>query len=100
MSDEELGCPKNYHQGIFAHLPKFQGNLQKHWLLVFACHVSAEKYHFQTCGLCGNGDTPHKSATDCYDTSDDCSKIVENGCHNNQDVCKKVRSRHKYNNYI
>ena len=30
MSDEELGCPKNFRQGIFAHLPKFQGSLQKH----------------------------------------------------------------------
>ena len=30
MSDEELGCPENYHSGIFAHLPKFRGSLQKH----------------------------------------------------------------------
>ena len=30
MSDEELGCPGNYRRGIFAHLPNFQGNLQKH----------------------------------------------------------------------
>ena len=30
MSDEELGCPRNFRQGIFAHLPKFQGSLQKH----------------------------------------------------------------------
>ena len=30
MSDEELGWPGNYCQGIFAQSPKFQGNLQKH----------------------------------------------------------------------
>ena len=30
MSDEELGCPGNYHQGIIAQWAKFQGNLQKH----------------------------------------------------------------------
>ena len=30
MSDEELGCPRNYRQGIFAQLPKFQGSLQKY----------------------------------------------------------------------
>ena len=29
-SDEEYGCPRNYRQGNFAQLPKFQGNLQKH----------------------------------------------------------------------
>ena len=30
MSDEELGCPRNFRWGNFAHLPKFQGSLQKH----------------------------------------------------------------------
>ena len=30
MSDEELGCPGNFRREIFAHLPKFQGRLQKH----------------------------------------------------------------------
>ena len=30
MSDEELGCPGNYRQGIIAQWAKFQGNLQKH----------------------------------------------------------------------
>ena len=30
MPDEELGCPRNFRQGFFAHLPKFQGSLQKH----------------------------------------------------------------------
>ena len=30
MSDEELGCPGNFRREIFAHLPKFQGSLQKH----------------------------------------------------------------------
>ena len=30
MSDEELGCPRNFRRGNFAHLPKFQGSLQKH----------------------------------------------------------------------
>ena len=30
MSDEELGCPRNFRLGNFAHLPKFQGSLQKH----------------------------------------------------------------------
>ena len=28
MSDEELGCPRNYRQGIIAQWAKFQGNLQ------------------------------------------------------------------------
>ena len=30
MSDEELGCPGNYRQGIIAQWAKFQGNFQKH----------------------------------------------------------------------
>ena len=30
MSDEELGCPGNYRQGIIAQWAKFQGKLQKH----------------------------------------------------------------------
>ena len=38
MSDEELGCPRNFRRGNFAHLPKFQGSLQKHW-----------KWHFLAC---------------------------------------------------
>ena len=30
MSDEELGCPRNYRWRIIAQWAKFQGNLQKH----------------------------------------------------------------------
>ena len=45
--------------------------------------------HVQSCGLCA-GMTPHESNSDCYDTAEECHKVLDNNCHNNKDVCKKV----------
>ena len=42
-SDEELGCPRNYRQGIIAQWAKFQGNLLKRQSGVFYTNNGA--YH-------------------------------------------------------
>ena len=48
-------------------------------------------HNIQSCGLC-EGMTKHESNSDCYDTAEECSTIVENECYKNQEACKKVMS--------
>ena len=56
--------------------------------------------YVQSCGLC-DGDTPHESNTDCYDTVDDgCEEVAKNSCYRNKEVCKKVRLHNDKRRYM
>ena len=74
--------------------------LQKGEALPSFIHIFCDTMYVQSCGLC-DGDTPHESNTDCYDTVDDgCEEVAKNSCYRNKEVCKKVRLHNDKRTYM